>query len=65
MRALLYQLAPEVQEAVGVAAHERDIVPGRGGTLPRGARDGRGRDVDVLKGVDLPGLLLPVATLDP
>ena len=48
----------------GVPAHERDIFTGRRAYSHCDAWDARGWDIDVLKWVELTGLLLPVGALD-
>ena len=48
----------------GVPAHERNSYSGRRAYSHCDAWDARGWDIDVLKGVELPGLLLPVDALD-
>ena len=64
MLLLLSHLATEVQATECVPAHEWNHFPGRPAYPYRDPRDGRCRDVYVLKGFQLPGLLLPVGTLD-
>ena len=51
--------------AKGVPAQERNLFPGRSAYPPRAAPDVLGWDVHVLKGVELPRLLLPLSALDP
>ena len=53
-----------MEAAESVPAHERNIFPGRRAYSHCDARDAREWDVDVLKGVELPGLLLPMGALD-
>ena len=50
--------------AVGVPDHERDILLDRRAYSHCDAREGRGWDVDVLKWVELAGLLLTLGALD-
>ena len=47
-----------------VATHEWDHLPGRCEHPHRDARDRRGQDVDILKEVELPGLMLTLGALD-
>ena len=54
----------ELEVTEGVHAHEWSLFTGLCANPHRDAREGLRRDVPVLKWVELPRLLLPVATLD-
>ena len=57
---LFSHLSSEVESAEGVDAHESNIFRGRREYSYCDAGDVRGWDVAVLKGIELPGLMLPI-----